>query len=341
MIRQTGGLAIGATSTRSRSSSRARRSASGTALIPSWSPSGPMRRTSRARMRSLIRCCSVALRRVLWLLTPVQWAASPLVGCRGCSTRSPPETTDPTPGWTRVERRAVGPGRTRSTWPGGGCRRAVAPLRARVVAARVAHVSRRIRRDDAARAGRRRRRRRRSTSGARRARRGPPAARRGAGRGRGHQPRDGPVRAGRDPPVGARRPTSPAAALAIDAVGCLVDGLGDRLGPRRATLRDALANIRLAFVQIKGAAATGRPRTAPTSADATDDAGPSRTVTPSAREQPRAARARGPGTRPTRREVDDAPPRQVDAGGRPGGEQAADEPRTGPGSRRPRRRRRS
>jgi hypothetical protein len=43
------------------------------------------------------------------------------------------------------------------------------------------------------------------------------------------------------------------AALAIDAVGCLVEGLGDRLGPDAETLRHALANIRLAFVQIKNA----------------------------------------------------------------------------------------
>ena len=43
------------------------------------------------------------------------------------------------------------------------------------------------------------------------------------------------------------------AALAIDAVGCLVDGLGSRLGPEAVALQDALANIRLAFVQIKGA----------------------------------------------------------------------------------------
>ena len=41
-------------------------------------------------------------------------------------------------------------------------------------------------------------------------------------------------------------------ALAIDAVACLVDGLGDRLGEDAATMRDALNNIRLAFVQIKG-----------------------------------------------------------------------------------------
>ncbi len=42
-------------------------------------------------------------------------------------------------------------------------------------------------------------------------------------------------------------------ALAIDAVACLVDGLGDRLGDEAPTMRDALNNIRLAFVQIKGA----------------------------------------------------------------------------------------
>ncbi|HTH05712.1 MAG TPA: hypothetical protein VMS14_08855 [Ilumatobacteraceae bacterium] len=47
-------------------------------------------------------------------------------------------------------------------------------------------------------------------------------------------------------------PSLPQAALAIDAVGCLVDGLGDRLGDDADTLRSALGNIRLAFVQIKG-----------------------------------------------------------------------------------------
>ena len=40
--------------------------------------------------------------------------------------------------------------------------------------------------------------------------------------------------------------------LAIDAVSCLVDGLGERLGDDYPTMRDALNNIRLAFVQIKG-----------------------------------------------------------------------------------------
>jgi len=52
--------------------------------------------------------------------------------------------------------------------------------------------------------------------------------------------------------LGASPPRLADAALAIDAVGCLVDGLGARLGPDVTTLQDALANIRLAFVQIKG-----------------------------------------------------------------------------------------
>jgi hypothetical protein len=48
-------------------------------------------------------------------------------------------------------------------------------------------------------------------------------------------------------------PDLESASLAIDAVACLVDGLGDRLGEETPTLRDALANIRLAFVQITSA----------------------------------------------------------------------------------------
>ena len=55
------------------------------------------------------------------------------------------------------------------------------------------------------------------------------------------------------------------AALAIDAVACLVEGLGDRLGPDAATMRDALANIRMAFVEIKA------PRPTPNSAPRLSD----------------------------------------------------------------------
>ena len=53
--------------------------------------------------------------------------------------------------------------------------------------------------------------------------------------------------------LSAPTPNLRAAALAIDAVACLVDGLGDRIGENAPTLREALANIRIAFVQIKAA----------------------------------------------------------------------------------------
>src|ERR1700759_4982266 len=55
MIRQTGGEACGATSTRSRSAARAMARASGSGLMPTCSPSAETKRTSRARIRSLIR----------------------------------------------------------------------------------------------------------------------------------------------------------------------------------------------------------------------------------------------------------------------------------------------
>ena len=55
--------------------------------------------------------------------------------------------------------------------------------------------------------------------------------------------------------LGATPPDLAQAALAIDAVGCLVEGLGERLGPEAETLGVALSNIRIAFVQIKGAVA--------------------------------------------------------------------------------------
>ena len=49
------------------------------------------------------------------------------------------------------------------------------------------------------------------------------------------------------------RPTEPRlgeAGLAIDAFAALVDGLGARLAPNDEALRDALAQLRLAFVQV-------------------------------------------------------------------------------------------
>ncbi|MGH8981693.1 MAG: hypothetical protein ACRDWE_11870 [Acidimicrobiales bacterium] len=47
------------------------------------------------------------------------------------------------------------------------------------------------------------------------------------------------------------------AKTAIDALGYLVDGLGARLGEAHPSLSDALAQIRLAFVQISAAATAG------------------------------------------------------------------------------------
>ena len=40
------------------------------------------------------------------------------------------------------------------------------------------------------------------------------------------------------------------AALAIDALGTLVDGLGDRLAPNDEPLRQVLSQLRLAFVEV-------------------------------------------------------------------------------------------
>ncbi len=51
--------------------------------------------------------------------------------------------------------------------------------------------------------------------------------------------------------LSATPPDLMSAALAIDAVACLVEGLDERLGAEAPTMRDALANIRLAFVSVK------------------------------------------------------------------------------------------
>jgi Domain of unknown function (DUF1844) len=47
------------------------------------------------------------------------------------------------------------------------------------------------------------------------------------------------------------------AQLAIDAIGALVEGLAERLGQNEQPLRDALAQLRLAFVEISKPAGTG------------------------------------------------------------------------------------
>ncbi len=55
-------------------------------------------------------------------------------------------------------------------------------------------------------------------------------------------------------------PDLAAARLAIDAMGQLVEGLPGRLGEAEATLKDALTQLRMAFVQLsEPAAGDGEP----------------------------------------------------------------------------------
>ncbi len=74
--------------------------------------------------------------------------------------------------------------------------------------------------------------------------------------------------------LSANPPDLRQSALAIDAVACLVDGLGARLGEEASTMQDALGNIRLAFVQIKGQMdATASPSGSPAGSPAGSPSG--------------------------------------------------------------------
>jgi hypothetical protein len=56
--------------------------------------------------------------------------------------------------------------------------------------------------------------------------------------------------------IAAERPESlEQAALAIDALAALVEGLGDRLAPNDEPLRQVLAQLRLAFVEVSNSPA--------------------------------------------------------------------------------------
>ena len=55
-----------------------------------------------------------------------------------------------------------------------------------------------------------------------------------------------------------RPPQLDEAALAIDALGAMVERLEGRLGDEEATLRDGLAQLRLAFVSVKSAATAAK-----------------------------------------------------------------------------------
>jgi hypothetical protein len=62
--------------------------------------------------------------------------------------------------------------------------------------------------------------------------------------------------------LSSKPPNLPQSRLAIDALGSLVEGLGERLGEVEAPLKEALAQIRLAYVQISEAADLGDERSA-------------------------------------------------------------------------------
>ncbi len=53
--------------------------------------------------------------------------------------------------------------------------------------------------------------------------------------------------------LSADPPSFREAQLAIDALGALVEGLQGRLGENEPTLRDALVQLQMAYVQVKGA----------------------------------------------------------------------------------------
>jgi hypothetical protein len=53
-------------------------------------------------------------------------------------------------------------------------------------------------------------------------------------------------------PEGDETPRLDEAGLAIDALASLVEGLGERLGENAEPLLDALAQLRLAYVQVQG-----------------------------------------------------------------------------------------
>ncbi len=65
--------------------------------------------------------------------------------------------------------------------------------------------------------------------------------------------------------LASQPPNFTEATVAIDALGALLDGMKDRLGEPEATLREAMSQIRMAFVQLKN-----RPQD-PEAADTGDD----------------------------------------------------------------------
>ena len=64
--------------------------------------------------------------------------------------------------------------------------------------------------------------------------------------------------------LAAERPESLAqAAIALDAMGAMVDALGDRLGPNAEPLRQAVAALRLGYVEVSSEGQAGEAPPAP------------------------------------------------------------------------------
>lgn len=61
--------------------------------------------------------------------------------------------------------------------------------------------------------------------------------------------------------AGERGESLEQAALAIDALGALVEGLGPRLAPNDEPLRQVLQQLRLAFVEVSNGPPAGEPPT--------------------------------------------------------------------------------
>jgi hypothetical protein len=65
----------------------------------------------------------------------------------------------------------------------------------------------------------------------------------------------------------SEEPKLPEAALAIDSLSLLVEGLAGRLGEAESTLADALAQLRAAYLEVRGRGGEGPPPADPRPSD--------------------------------------------------------------------------
>src|ERR1700727_1457422 len=117
MILQTGGLALGATSTRSRSASAATRNASSIRTMPTCSPPGPINRTSGTRMRSLTRVSVLMgppLLGFCFLVTTSDWARRDSAVETPHHQQKSPASAGPSADRSRLEMRSSRPRNARN-----------------------------------------------------------------------------------------------------------------------------------------------------------------------------------------------------------------------------------